>query len=112
MITDKRKAPRRPMRYAAWIALKPDELHGCALSDISDSGARIDIDDSKAIPDRFILYLSSNGAARRPCTVVWRKPKQLGVAFAKRLAPEERAKLMASPSLVPAPDETATAESE
>ena len=118
MQNDKRRAHRRRMRYTAWIGLKPGELHGCALSDISEIGARIDVEDSKTIPNRFPLFLSNNGAARRVCTVVWRKPKQIGVTFATRLAPADRAKLMAkseaevaAPPLVPAGDETAPAES-
>ena len=82
------------MRYAAWIALKSGELHGCVLSDISEIGARIDVEDSKKIPNRFPLFLSRGGAARRICTVVWRKPKQVGVTFAVRLAAVDRANLV------------------
>ncbi len=87
MLKDKRKSLRRPMRYTAWVALAPDQLHGCVLSDISETGARIDIDDSKTIPDQFMLLLSSNGAARRKCRVVWRKPRQIGVKFERRFPP-------------------------
>ena len=83
---DKRKQHRKPMRYTAWLALAPKELYGCALSDISDSGARIDVEDSSKVPDRFFLFLSSNGAARRVCRVVWRKPTQLGVKFERTFA--------------------------
>ncbi len=96
------------MRYTAWIALKPGELHGCVLSDISETGARIDVEDSKIVPDRFPLFLSRAGAARRICKVVWRKPKQVGVTFATRLAAADRAGLVpqaeanvASPPLAP-----------
>jgi hypothetical protein len=56
------------------------------VSDVSDTGARIDVQDSKAIPDHFVLMLSSNGAARRFCRVVWRKPTQVGVKFERSLA--------------------------
>ena len=83
---DKRKQRRKPMRYTAWLALAPKELHGCVLSDISDSGARVDVEDSSKVPDRFFLFLSSNGAARRVCRVVWRKPTQLGVKFERTFA--------------------------
>lgn len=75
MAKDKRKSVRRPIRYTAWVALKDNELHGCVLGDISDTGARIDIDESKEIPDEFTLWLSSTGTARRVCKVVWRKPR-------------------------------------
>ena len=94
MINDKRKSLRRPMRYTAWLVLAADELHGCVLSDISDTGARIDVEDSKPIPDEIMLLLSSNGAARRKCRVVWRKPRQIGVKFERRLADAERATLV------------------
>lgn len=94
MIKDKRKDQRRQMRYSAWVVLAPQDMHGCALSDISDSGARIDVEDSKIIPDRFMLLLASNGSARRKCRVVWREPKQVGVTFERRLAEGERASLV------------------
>ena len=82
------------MRYTAWMALKPNQLHGCALSDMSDTGARIDVENSKTVPDHFILLLSGNGKARRKCRVVWRKPTQIGVTFEKPLAASERANLV------------------
>jgi PilZ domain-containing protein len=109
MHTDQRKAPRRPMRYSAWVALPAKKLHGCALSDISDTGARIDVEDSSIVPDRFPLFLSSNGAARRVCTVVWRKPRQIGVTFATRLTAADRTKLtqMEADAAPLAPGETA-----
>jgi hypothetical protein len=97
-IQDKRKTPRRPMRYLAWLALTPNERRGCLLSDISATGARIDVDDSKVIPDRFLLLLSGTGTARRACQVMWRKPKQIGVKFESHLADAESA------TLVPKPD--------
>jgi hypothetical protein len=98
MMKDKRKAPRRQMRYSAWLAFDGDESHVCALNDISETGARLDVDDSNALPDRFILLLSANGAARRHCQVVWRQPRQIGVHFEPHPAAAEKA------SLVPALD--------
>jgi hypothetical protein len=95
---DKRKALRRPVRYTAWVALDQDQLHGCVLGDISETGARIDIDETKEIPDTFTLWLSTNGAARRHCKVVWRKPRQIGVSFERRITDAEHA------TLVPTPD--------
>jgi hypothetical protein len=94
MINNKRKSLRRPMRYTAWLALEANQLHGCVLSDVSDTGARIDVEDSKPIPDEFMLLLASNGSAQRKCHVVWRKPRQIGVKFERRLAGAERATLV------------------
>jgi hypothetical protein len=85
MHKDKRKMRRRPLRYSAWMALDGEKLHGCVLSDISDSGARLDVEDSSALPERFMLLLSGTGSARRKCRVIWRAPAQVGVAFEHRL---------------------------
>jgi hypothetical protein len=83
---DKRKARRRPLRRSAWVALGPNDLHGCKLFDVSEAGARIEVEDATPIPDHFMLFLSNNGAARRACQVVWRNSNQLGVKFEKHLA--------------------------
>jgi len=93
MRKDQRKSQRRPVRYAAWLALAPGELQDCALSDISDTGARIDIENSDKLPNEFALWLASNGSARRNCRVVWRTATQVGVRFEGRLANGERAAL-------------------
>lgn len=78
---DKRKARRHRMRHEAWLMLDGGERRGCALSDISHIGARINIPDSDVIPDNFLLLLAANGMARRRCRVIWRKPRELGVKF-------------------------------
>jgi hypothetical protein len=94
MLKDKRKSRRRPIRYTAWLMLEADRLHGCVLSDVSDTGARIDVEDSKTIPDCFLLLLAGNGSAQRKCRVVWRKPRQVGVTFERRLADGAKATLV------------------
>lgn len=86
------------MRYNAMLILAGDVQQPCALSDISDTGARIDVDDADELPDRFLLLLSGNGSPRRKCRIVWRKPTQVGVSFDGRLPPDERT------GLVPAMD--------
>jgi hypothetical protein len=79
MFSNKRNAIRRPVRCTAWIALKAKKLHGCVVSDISDSGARLNVENAALLPDEFLLFLSSRGTASRKCRVVWRKTKQIGV---------------------------------
>lgn len=84
MNSDKRKAPRKPLRYAAWIALDNRQPANCLLSDISDLGARLDVEDSTLIPDRFVLLLARHNAPKRYCTVIWRENNQIGVRFERR----------------------------
>ncbi len=110
---DKRSARRQPVRYTAWIAPKPGDFHGCVLCDVSDTGARIKVEDSDKIPDHFMLLLAKNAKARRPCHVVWRKPKELGVHFETMPEKSGTESVVASPTLAPiaeASDEPAPAE--
>ncbi|HEY4141270.1 MAG TPA: PilZ domain-containing protein [Pseudolabrys sp.] len=93
MINDKRKAVRRTMRYTAWIVLEPGQLHGCALVDVSDTGARLNVENAGNIPDTFTLWLSSNGSARRKCKVIWRAERQIGVAFERAVFDPEQVSL-------------------
>jgi len=88
------------MRYTAWVAIKGEALHGCVLTDISESGGRIDIDDSKPVPDRFTLLLALNGSAKRKCRVVWRKERQIGVTFERKLVASDRTTLVPSPESI------------
>lgn len=84
MIKDNRKAPRKQMRYSAWARLADKSLHGCVLFDISDTGARIEVENAAVLPETFVLLLAGrNSKARRYCRIVWREPHQVGVQFEK-----------------------------
>lgn len=121
MLKDKRKATRRGMHYSAWIALEQDQLLGCAMSDISETGARVDVEDAEKIPDHFILLLSRAGTPKRKCSVVWRNGNQIGVEFErvvtepkpfrKKSGPDAKADAADAPA--PVPDgQPATAEAD
>jgi hypothetical protein len=83
MRNDKRKEVRRLMQHTAWIAQKDQPLIGCVLSDVSEHGARLDVESIESIPDEFMLFLSRRGVPRRKCRVAWRSNEQaqLGVRF-------------------------------
>jgi hypothetical protein len=85
MAQDKRKSRRRPVSYMARLELRPGKPVGCILSDISDTGARLDVPYPDKVPERFLLWLTDSGSARRTCQVVWRKARQIGVKFERRL---------------------------
>jgi PilZ domain len=106
MDKDKRISKRRSMHYTAVLAHGPSEFQRCRLSDVSATGARIEVEGAEKLPDRFVLFLSNNGSARRICRVIWRKPHQIGVKFETRHAQADCA------TLVPKMDDTAAAESD
>jgi hypothetical protein len=84
---DNRRSRRQPIRYSAWIALADGRLEGCALADASDTGARLEVENAAALPERFELLLSNRDfAPRRFCHVVWRKENYVGVNFEHQLA--------------------------
>jgi hypothetical protein len=98
MINDKRKDTRRPMQYTAWIALADNPTpQGCVLADVSESGARLDIENAESIPDEFVLLLSRRGVPKRKCRVIWRNERQLGGSFDRSLPPKDKPKLVKRP---------------
>src|SRR4029078_4119718 len=78
---DKRKARRHRLRRDAWVMLDAGQRCECVITNISDRGAHISIADSEALPDSFVLMLAENGATRRRCRVIWRKPREVGIKF-------------------------------
>ena len=80
--TELRKKPRQHFHYAAKILTdKKGPPRPCLISDISEGGARLLLDNNDELPDRFMLLLSARGEARRRCRVIWRKDLAVGVAF-------------------------------
>ena len=96
MKNDKRKSVRRSMHYTAWIARKDHPLEGCVMSDISDKGARLDVENPESLPDEFMLFLSSRGTPRRQCNVAWRTESQVGVKF---VSPPPKPKAKGNPKV-------------
>lgn len=61
-------------------------MQGCALADASDTGARLEVDNPDALPERFELLLANRDTApRRRCHVVWRNDQYIGVNFEHQL---------------------------
>jgi hypothetical protein len=77
--------------------LETGQRHECAITNISDHGAHFNVADSDALPDSFVLLLAENGATRRRCRVIWRKPREVGVKFDSWL--DERIRANVKPKL-------------
>jgi PilZ domain len=52
----------------------------CTIRNLSDTGARLQVPTSVAIPDRFEFTEASSGKIR-PANVVWRKGDLIGIRF-------------------------------
>ena len=53
----------------------------CSFSDVSESGARLQVAESTDVPETFGLRFISHGAPERRCHVVWRTPTEIGLRF-------------------------------
>ena len=77
-----RKKPRRQFHYSARIVTEGNEpARKCTVSDISQGGARLALDNDDELPDRFVLLFTRNGGTRRRCRVIWRTGTTVGVEF-------------------------------
>ena len=54
--------------------------HSCAVRNLSEAGASLDVPYALAIPHEFTLIMATAQASRH-CRVIWRKENRLGVAF-------------------------------
>lgn len=52
----------------------------CTVRNLSEAGAALDVVTPLFIPDRFTLVVQSEHL-KRPCHIVWRREKRIGIAF-------------------------------
>ena len=52
----------------------------CTIRNLSNSGAALEVVSPVGIPDHFDLVILAEHL-HRPCRVIWRKEKRIGVAF-------------------------------
>jgi hypothetical protein len=74
-----RIAPRKRVLKAGTIEFS-GEVIPCTVRNISASGAALEVTTVLWFPDRFTLGIESDGLSK-PCRIVWRKEKRIGVAF-------------------------------
>jgi len=77
----KRGSPRHPVLKSGKIVFAGGSISvDCTIRNLSETGSRLQIPTTVAIPDRFTL-VDAHGGTRREATVVWRKGDQMGVRF-------------------------------
>jgi hypothetical protein len=82
MGADNRKHPRHKLRSTIEIQMIDGSVAAGTLLDISQSGARLGISPSRALPDRFVLQLSKR--LSRWARIMWRSGGEMGVKFVER----------------------------
>lgn len=80
MHSERRQAPRRNTVILATIVFDGGRRRmSCIIRNLSDSGARLEVDKVIGVPNTFDLV--ATGYQPRACRVAWRALKELGVQF-------------------------------
>jgi hypothetical protein len=81
MDENRRAVRRRRVLKTATIEFDR-RAYSCAVRNLSEAGAALDVPFALAIPHEFTLVMETDQASRH-CRVIWRKENRLGVAFAQ-----------------------------
>jgi hypothetical protein len=91
----KRQSLRRKLKIPVVVRQETGErIVTTHTLDFSDSGAKIKLDLSIDLPERFLIVLSEGGDVQRVCRLVWRTAGEVGVRF---MAPSMRATSVTRP---------------
>ena len=79
----KKRASRKLLSQQAWITLDGGfAVRQCLVQDISDSGAKITLEeDASQLPGVIKMAFSRDARTGRRCQVVWRRGKSAGIRF-------------------------------
>jgi PilZ domain len=93
-----RLAARQRVLKACVIAYSGRHITiAAAVRDVSETGARLRVENGLAIPDTFELLLDLDGL-EADCEVTWRKDREIGVRFlALRAVEPKRAQVISQP---------------
>jgi PilZ domain len=78
-MNENRRAVRRRVAMRGIIEFNLG-AHSCAVRNLSEAGAALDLPYALGLPQEFMLIMEID-QRRRHCRVVWRKENRLGVAF-------------------------------
>jgi len=77
-----RQGNRDKVDRIAWICVGDGlPLRNCTLIDMSNTGAKVELEGAEDIPGIFSLWLSRHGHPRYSCRVVWSQKNKIGVQF-------------------------------
>ena len=84
MLGAKKREARKSLRQPAWITLDGGfAARACVVEDLSDSGAKLSVEDNNTLPAKLRLAFSRDARTGHRCEVVWRRGKSVGVKFVR-----------------------------
>ncbi|MBN8995212.1 MAG: PilZ domain-containing protein [Rhizobiales bacterium] len=79
---ERRRSPRhRALKGARIVFNHGASSLSCLVRNLAEGGARLEVESSLGVPNRFLLYFD-DGDPSRTCEVRWRTQRAIGVAFA------------------------------
>ena len=78
---ERRRQPSRPrtLKGAHIVFSLNNSPMDCTVRNLTEEGARLEVDAAQTVPDSFLLRLDSG--EERNCEIRWRKQKSVGVEF-------------------------------
>jgi hypothetical protein len=84
LATKKKREVRKSLRQPGWITLEGGfAARPCVVQNMSSTGAKITIDDPNMLPAKLRLAFTRDARTGRPCEVVWRRGKSVGIKFVR-----------------------------
>jgi hypothetical protein len=85
----RKRALRRKLKIPVVVRQENGErIVSTHTLDFSTGGAKIKLDLSVDLPERFLIILSESGEVQRLCSLIWRSAGEVGVRFVQ---PDTRA---------------------
>jgi hypothetical protein len=75
-----RIAQRHRLLKGGTIAFNGAAGISCTVRNMSETGAALDVISPVGIPEKFTLVMDGSELSK-PCHIVWRKEKRIGIAF-------------------------------
>jgi quercetin dioxygenase-like cupin family protein len=79
MTKENRQSPRKQIDLMVRIQTGGGSSIACLMSNMSQTGVCLTIDDPSALPEEFMLYFKDD--LKRWCKIQWRSKTQVGVKF-------------------------------
>jgi PilZ domain len=80
----RKRAARKSLRQPGWITLEGGfAARTCVVEDLSASGAKLSVEDNNTLPAKLRLAFTRDARGGRPCEVVWRSGRTVGVKFVR-----------------------------
>jgi hypothetical protein len=93
---DKRQSKRQDITHTVLMSTGLGPPLKCTMKDVSEAGARIEVDDPKSSPQEFEIILKEG--LSRWCRVMWRSKGEIGIKF---IVPPRSLKTLIKPASLP-----------